>query len=237
MSLHGKKVVITGGATGIGFATAKLAVERGASVVLLGRTEEKLRNATTELGDAAAFSVLDVTDTAAVDRVFAEIGPFDHLVTSAAGSLAGKFDDLTESEYRDFFETKFWGQYRAVKAALPLLSRTGSVVLFSGFLYRKPEAGLSVFAAVNGAIEGLVKALAIEVAPVRINAISPGQIDSLGGGEPPTEAARAAYHEAVAAQLPLRRIGRPEEAAHGVIFLMENTFTTGITLDVEGGKR
>lgn len=206
-------------------------------MVLMGRTEATLKEAVEELGDAASYEVLDVTDGDAVEGAFASVGAFDHLVTCAAGSLAGPFAELAESDVRDFFETKFWGQYRSVKAALPRLARDGSVVLLSGFLYRKAEPGLSPFAAVNGAIEGLVKALAIEAAPVRVNALAPGQIDTLGGGEPMDEATHQAYVDSVAAGLPLGRIGTAEEAAHAALFLVENTFTTGITLDVDGGKR
>jgi NAD(P)-dependent dehydrogenase (short-subunit alcohol dehydrogenase family) len=237
MSLSASKVVVTGGGSGIGFATAKLAVDRGASVVLMGRTEARLKEAAEKLGDTVSYEVLDVTDGDAVERAFASVGTFDHLVTCAAGTLSGPFIELAELDVRGFFETKFWGQYRSVKAALPRLARDGSVVLLSGFLYRKAEPGLSPFAAVNGAIEALVKVLAIEAAPVRVNALAPGQIDTLGGGEPMDEATRRAYLESVAAQLPLGRIGTAEEAAHAALFLVENTFTTGITLDVDGGKR
>ena len=101
-------------------------------------------------------------------------------------------------------------------------------MLLSGFLYRKAQAGLSPFAAVNGAIEGLVKALAVEVAPIRVNGLAPGRIDTTGDLDAASEAA---------AGLPLGRIGVAEEAAHAAPFLAENTFTTGITLDVDGGER
>lgn len=235
MSLRDKRVVITGGGTGIGLATGQLAAERGASVLLLGRRESKLRQAVQTIGPAASYQVLDVTDADAMTRVFGSIGRIDHLVTCAAGITIGPFAELPEAAFRDFFEVKFWGQYRAIRAALPQLARDGSIVLLSGYLFRKPEPGFSPFAAVNGAIEALVKVLAIELAPVRINALAPGQIDTLAGliGE---EANRARI-EAASAALPLRRIGTPAEAAHAALFLAENRFTTGVTLDVDGGQR
>jgi NAD(P)-dependent dehydrogenase (short-subunit alcohol dehydrogenase family) len=236
-TLDGKRIVVTGGATGIGLATARLAVERGASVVLVSRNEERLRAAAGSLGTSASHHVLDVGDAEAVEQAFAAIGPIDHLVTCASGTIAGPFAELAEDEVRSFFEIKFWGQYRAAKAALPHLAPDGSIVLMSGFLYRKPQRDLSPFAAADGAIEGLVKALALEVAPIRVNALAAGHIDSLGGGEPMEDEARRAYHESVAAEVPLGRIGTTEEAAHAALFLAENTYLTGVTLDVDGGKR
>lgn len=235
MSLASSRMVITGGATGIGLATAQLAASRGASVVLMGRTEAKLQAAVATIGSAASYQVLDVTDEKAVDLAFSSLGEFDHLVTCAAGVTIGAFAELDERAFRDFFEVKFWGQYRAIRAALPRLSPEGSITLLSGYLYRKPSVGFSPFAAVNGAIEALVKVLAIELAPVRINALAPGQIDTLR--DTIGEEANRSRIGAAAAKLPLGRIGTPEEVAHAALFLAENRFTTGITLDVDGGER
>jgi NAD(P)-dependent dehydrogenase (short-subunit alcohol dehydrogenase family) len=235
MSLTDRRIVITGGGTGIGLATARLAAARGASVVLMGRRESKLRAAAESIGAAASYRVLDVTDGEAMKREFGSVGPIDHLVTCAAGITIGPFAELPEAAFRDFFEVKFWGQYRAIREALPRLSRDGSIVLLSGYLYRKPCAGYSPFAAVNGAIEALVKVLAIELAPVRINALVPGQVDTLG--ELIGEEANRGRVEAAAAKLPLGRIGTPDDIAHAALFLAENRFTTGITLDVDGGER
>ncbi|TDE00927.1 SDR family oxidoreductase [Jiangella asiatica] len=237
MSLSGKRVVITGGGSGIGLATARAAAARGASVVLLGRTERRLKAAADEMGPAATYRAVDVTDAAAVDEAFAELGPLDHLVCAAAGAVAGPFTDLAERDVRDFFETKFWGQYRVARAALPQIAPGGSMLLFSGFLYRKAAVGLAPFAAVNGAIEGLVKVLALEAAPVRVNALSPGRIDTLGGGEPMEPAARREYVELAGREATLGRIGTADEAAHAAVFLLENAYTTGVTLDVDGGLR
>ena len=183
-TLSGKRIVVTGGATGIGFATARLAAERGATVVLMSRNESRLQSAVQAIGDNSSAHVVDVTDADAVAHALDSIGPFDHLISSAAGLLQGPFRELSETAVRSFFEVKFWGQYRTLRTALPHLATDGSAVLVSGFLYRKARPGLSPFAAVNGAIEGLVKALALELAPIRVNAISPGQIDSWGGGGP-----------------------------------------------------
>ena len=235
MSLKDSRIVITGGGTGIGLATARLAAARGASVVVMGRRESRLQGAVEAIGAAASYRVLDVTDGDAVTRAFKAIGRFDHLVTCAAGITIGPFAELPESALRDFFEVKFWGQVRAIRAALPSLARDGSIVAVSGFLYRKPSAGYSAFAAVNGAIEALVKVLAIELAPIRINALVPGQVDTLR--EIIGDEANRGRAEAAAAKLPVGRIGTPEDLAHAALFLVENRFTTGMALDVDGGER
>jgi NAD(P)-dependent dehydrogenase (short-subunit alcohol dehydrogenase family) len=234
MNVEGKRFAITGGGSGIGLAIARLAVARGASVVLLGRTEEKLRAACAALGERASYRVLDVTDGAAVARVFEAIDSIDHLVTCAAGIIIGPFAELPEQAFREFFEGKFWGQYRAVRAALPYLNRSGSITLISGYLYRKPTPGFSAFSAVNGAIEALVKVLATELAPVRINALAPGQVDTLAGIIGPE--ANKGRCDAAAQKLPVGRIGTPDEIAHAALCLAENSFMTGMTMDVDGGE-
>jgi len=124
---------------------------------------------------------------------------------------------------------------RAIRAALPTLARDGSIVAVSGFLYRKPSAGYAPFAAVNGAIEALVKVLAIELAPIRINALVPGQIDTLR--EIIGDEANRGRVAGAAATLPVGRIGTPEDVAHAALFLVENRFMTGAALDVDGGER
>jgi NAD(P)-dependent dehydrogenase (short-subunit alcohol dehydrogenase family) len=226
--------VITGGGTGIGLAVARLAARLGASVVLLGRTSSTLENAAAAIGPAATFRAVDVTDGPGLSSVFEQIGSFDHLVTCAAEITIGPFVDLPETEFRRFFEVKFWGQYRAVRAALPHISRHGSLTLLSGYLFRKPTAGFSAFAAVNGAIEALVKVLAIELAPIRVNALVPGQVDTLERILGPQ--GNRARIESAAAALPLKRIGTVEEIAHAALFLAENTFVTGACIDVDGGQ-
>ncbi|MEX3104946.1 KR domain-containing protein [Streptomyces sp. V2] len=235
-ALSGRTVVITGAASGIGMATARLAVQRGANVVLTDLSEDALQKAVEGLGPRASYRVLNVTDAAAVDDVMGSVGTIDHLFTCASGNTIAAFTDLTEEQVRAFFEIKWWGQYRCVKAALPHIPKeTGSITLVSGFLYRKVDPGFSAYAAVNGAVEGTVKSLALELAPLRVNALAPGPIDT--HAQRMGEAEHRAYREAVSAQLPVGRPGSAEEVAHSALYLMENTFTTGITLDVDGGKR
>ncbi|WP_217247693.1 SDR family NAD(P)-dependent oxidoreductase [Streptomyces sp. AC602_WCS936] len=235
MSVEGKTLVITGAGTGIGLATAKLAASRGANVVLTDRSEEQVARAAAEIGPRASAYALDVTDSAAFERVFEAVGSFDHLFTCASGITIAPFTELTEEQVRSFFEIKWWGQYKAIKAALPRLAADGSITLVSGYLYRKVDPGYSAFAAVNGAVEATVKSLALELAPLRVNAIAPGPVDTHRKLMSPEE--HEAYVKEVSGTLPAGRPGTPEDLAHAALFLMENTFTTGHTLDVDGGKR
>ncbi len=233
--LAGKKIVITGAGHGIGRAAARLAAERGARPVLLGRDADALEEAALGIGGGAAGHAADVTDTAALAGTFEAIGPFDHLLTCAFESYHAPFAELDDGRVRDFVETKLWGQYNCVRAGLGTLSENGSVVLVSGFLNRKGEPGTVPFAIANAAVEGLARALAADLAPVRVNALSPGQIDTYGDRMDPDEHRR--YRSNVAESLPVSRPGEPEDAAHAALFLMENTFVNGEVLDVDGGRR
>lgn len=229
MSLEGKRVVITGGGSGIGFAIAKTLVERDASVVIAGRTVDKLKAAKESLGGAAETRTLDVTEEAEVKAFFADVGPFDHLVTAAAGVAVGRVLDLETSYARALMESKYWGQYHSAKYGAPLVLEGGSITLFSGWMSRKPMAGTSSFAAVDGAIEALTRILALELAPTRVNAIVPGLIDI-------SQIEERSRFGPYAAALPAGRVGTPEDVAGAILYLMENGFTTGAVLDVDGGQ-
>jgi NAD(P)-dependent dehydrogenase (short-subunit alcohol dehydrogenase family) len=155
-----------------------MVIDRGSKVILMGRTRERLKAAREELGPAATTVQLDVTDEDAVKAAFASIDRIDHLVTAAAGTLRGRLVDLDTRDARQLFEVKFWGQHHSLKYAAPRIAAHGSVVLFSGWISRKPTVEMSTLAAIDGAIEALARTMALELAPVRVNAITPGQIDT-----------------------------------------------------------
>jgi NAD(P)-dependent dehydrogenase (short-subunit alcohol dehydrogenase family) len=233
----GRTVVITGGASGIGLTTARMVVDRGGSVILMGRSPERLKAAREALGSAASTIQLDVTDEDAVRTAFADIDRVDHLVTAAAGTLRGRLVDLDTRYARQLFEVKYWGQHHSIKYAAPRMAPHGSVVLFSGWISRKPAVEMSTLAAVDGAIEALARTLALELAPVRVNAITPGQIDTPLWRSRLSETEARAHFDRVAHAHPVGRVGTADDVAQAILFLMMNGFMTGAVLDIDGGWR
>lgn len=158
-------------------------------------------------------------------------------VTAAAGTLRGRLVDLETASARSLFESKFWGQHHCAKYAATRLAQAGSITLLSGWISRKPMPGLGTLAAIDGAIEALVRVLAIELAPVRVNAVVPGQIDTPLWRARLTPDEQAAYFADLGNKLLVGRAGRAEDVADAIIFLMLNGFTTGSILDVDGGQQ
>lgn len=233
MTLEGKRILIIGGSSGMGLAVAQAAADAGADVIIAGRSVEKLQEAKKRISGGVEAVQIDVTDAASIDSAFARIGPIDHLVISGSTVAAGDIRSIKFSDAQATFDSKFWGAYRAVRAAT--LTQGGSVVLFSGIFSRRPTPGYSTVSAVNGAIEALGRGLALELAPVRVNVISPGLTDTPAYAAMP-EAQRKVFFSAAADRMPVKRIGRPADIAMAVLFLLENEITTGVVLDVDGGS-
>lgn len=236
MALGGKVVVVIGGSSGIGLAAAQQALEAGARVVIGGRSGEKLERANERLGGRARTSVVDATREDEVRAFFKDIGELDHLVTTVGGGAMGRFVDLDPAAARSAFDGKFWGQYYAARHAAARIRAGGSITLFSGIASRKPMPGMGVVAAINGAVEALCRALAVELAPVRVNVVSPGLVATPAYDRMP-EAQRQGMFNAVAGSLPVKRVGAPEDIAHTVLYLLENGYTTGTVVDIDGGHR
>lgn len=236
MSLKEKKVVIIGGSSGIGLASAKAAAKAGAYVLIAGRSQGKLHKALMEIEGEAEARPIDVTQEGEVEKFFVEIGGIDHLVTTAASGAVGPFLEMESAAFRAVFESKFWGQYYAARFGAPCIRSGGSITLFAGVASEKPMPGLAAYAAVNGAIEGLCRTLAVELAPVRVNAVSPGIVMTPAYGAMP-EKERHAMFDALAGKLPVRRAGRPEDIAQTVLYLMRNGYATGTVATVDGGHR
>jgi NAD(P)-dependent dehydrogenase (short-subunit alcohol dehydrogenase family) len=236
-NFRGQHVVITGGSSGIGLTLAEDLVQRGARVTLVGRDPAKLDAAARRLGSSASTAQVDVTDEQAVAAFFAAIDSLDHLVTAAAGTARGTVVELDVAKARALFESKYWGQYHCAKYAAPKLAATGSMVLFSGWISRKPMAGVSTLAAVDAAIEALGRTLALEIAPRRVNVITPGMIDTPLWSARLTPEQQRAHFAKMAETLPVGRAGTAADVAHAVRFLLENGFTTGAVIDIDGGQR
>lgn len=227
LPLSQKKIVIVGGSAGIGRATARSAVEAGATVVIASRDEAHLAEAAEAIGGDVHTCAFDVRDTRAMDYCLEQVAPFDHLVVTAADVQPAPFLEAELDEAKALFDTKFWGAFSAVQAAVPFLRAEGSVVLFSGVAAHRPVRGLATAAAANGAVEAFVRSLAVELAPIRINAVAPGFVDT-HGMDPQRR-------ERLEAELPAGRVGEARDLAHAVLFLLTNPYTTGTVLHVDGG--
>ncbi|MEB9684722.1 short-chain dehydrogenase [Bacillus thuringiensis serovar pingluonsis] len=230
-TLKDKRIIIIGGSSGIGLATAKQAIEQGAHVIIAGRSEEKLNAAQDVISSNFLQTyVLDNQNKEQLQNFFKEVGTFDHLFTPGASYTLGPItanDDIAESS----FIGKFWPQYYAVKYAIPFLSNSGSIVLMSGAFSQRPLKGAPAYGACNGAIESLGKALAVELAPIRVNVVSPGTIRK---ENEQNEKRLAAYEDYKSLSL-IQRPGYNDKIAHTVMYLMQNSFTTGNVLFPDGG--
>ena len=232
--LKGKKIVIIGGSSGIGFESAKQVIAQGAEVIIASRSKNKLQNAKEQLGARATAFTLDTTQEQQVQSFFEKVGQFDHLVVSAAETSSGSFLDTNTTQARQLFENKFWGQYYAAKYGAPKVLPHGSITLFSGVVAYKSMVGSSMLGAVNAAVSNLAQTLALELAPIRVNIISPGIIDTPSRNKMPEEI-RNHFYATMGNKLPVKRIGRAEDVAQSVLYLLQNSFVTGTVLHVEGG--
>lgn len=233
MQIDGKRALVLGGTSGIGLATVQMLAAKGASVTGFGRSERNLEQAAQSAPDAA-FRALDVLDRDAMAQIFEELAPFDILVNAATGGerALGPFMEMDLDGFVGSFR-KLWGYVNSVRLAGAHLPPDGCIVLVSGSPARKCNPGSSALSTVGNAVEGFVRAIAPEIAPLRINVVSPGLIDTpmfpLEG-----EARQAMFEQATANNL-IKRVGRPEEVAHAIEFVIENDFVTGTTVDVDGG--
>ena len=226
-------MVSIGGSSGMGLATAKLMHKSGYEVIIASRSQKKLEQAKKEIGEIQ-IHVLDLRVEKEISQFFSKIGPFDHLVTPGADFYMGPFIQGKTEAAKKYFDGKFWGQYCAAKHGAPHIRKGGSITFFSGAANEKPLQNFTTGCAINAAVEGLGRALALELSPIRVNTISPGVIDSpLWDTFPPLD--RSAFFEQAAEKLPAKRIGHTEDIAKAVQFLIECGFATGSVVHVDGG--
>lgn len=232
--LNGQTIVILGGSSGIGLATAQAAQAAGAKVIITGRSSERLAKARAALGSGAEAHAVDASDEAATRALFERLPAVDHVfITAGTLVLDGKLAP-ERSVLEPAMDMRFWGAVHAAKYAAPRMRAGGSLVFMSGTAARRPLPGASVATASCAAVDGLARALALDLAPLRVNSIQPGYVDTplfdgLFGAE------RDNILAAAGAKLPVGRIGKPEEIADAVLFLMGNGYVTGINLVVDGG--
>ncbi|MFJ8437183.1 SDR family oxidoreductase [Kitasatospora sp. NPDC094019] len=229
-----RRVVVIGGTSGIGFAVARAAAAQGSNVVVASSSQDRVDLAVKKLGGPAEGIVLDVADEAALAAFFDRIGEFDHLVYTAGEPLLLKpLADLGGGESRAFFERRFWGALLAAKYATPKLRPGGSITLTSGAFATRPVPGALLGAGITAAVEGVTRALALELAPLRVNAVRVGAVrtELWDSTVPEPEA----FLRAQGSRLPVQRVGTPEEAAAAYLYLLDNGYATGTVLTLDGG--
>jgi NAD(P)-dependent dehydrogenase (short-subunit alcohol dehydrogenase family) len=229
--LKNQKIVVVGGGSGIGYAVAQKAVNAGAEVVIASRSLEKLQAAAERLGVRVRVEQVDASDAQPVINFFHRVGPFDHLAATIKPQLpSGRFLENEVAIVHAAFEAKFWGQYQLAKHGAQYIRPNGSIVLTSGIASHRSYLGYSAVSAMNAAIETLSKAIAIELAPIRVNTVCPGFVDT----EPPIPA-RAQHVKMLAPTLPLNRLGAANEVAEAYLYLFGNPYSTGSVVVVDGG--
>jgi NAD(P)-dependent dehydrogenase (short-subunit alcohol dehydrogenase family) len=236
--LSDNHVVVIGGSSGMGYATAEEAVREGARVTIASGNRVRCLAAAARLGGGVGGAVCDLASPASIERFFAAAGAIDHLVITAQASCAiatiRPLADLDWADAEAVFAVKFFGTLRAIRAATPRLTKQGSVILVSGAASRRIIAGHAVLGGLNAAVEAAGRQLAKELAPIRVNVLSPGLVRSDAYAGMPDQQREALYLKR-AGELPVGRIGDPADIAVAAIHLMRNGYVTGAVQDIDGG--
>ncbi len=230
MDVAGRKALVFGGTSGIGLATAKQLQDLGAKVVAIGRNPDRAG----DLPAGIEFKQCDVRDRDMLAALFEDCAPYDILISAATGGAraAGPFMEMDMDGYQASFD-KLWGYANCVRLGAGRLSQDGAIVLVSGSPARKAKPGQVAISSVGGAVEALVRAVAPEISPQRLNVVSPGVIDTPMFG--PASQQREDFVKAATANNLIPRGGTADEVAQAILFTVQNDFVTGTTIDVDGG--
>ena len=236
MTLNEQRIVVIGGSSGMGLATAQAAAREGAAVTVVSSRPERVDAALAELPDGCDGAVLDVRDERAVAALFDRVGELDHLVFTAGDAFTPRrLTEMSSADARAVLDVRFWGAVEVIRSAAPRIRMGGSIAPTTGTVGQRPVPGAALAAAGAGAAEGLVRGLAAELAPVRVNAVRAGAIRT-----PLWDAVPEPQREAVFARLAQRTllgtIGEPEEIALAHLYLMQNRYVTGTVLTIDGGQ-
>jgi len=235
MHLSGKRVVLLGGTSGIGLATAKAVSAEGAQAVVASSRQSSVDHAIQQLPNGAEGRAVNLSDPRETTAFLASLGDFDHLVYTAGEPLAlMPVKDLDVQDAASFFQLRYFGVLSAVRAATPHLKPGGSITLTTGIAKDRPGPGWAVAASICGAVEALTKALAVELAPIRVNAVSPGVVRSpLWSGM--SEQEQEQMYREIGKTLPAGRVGEVEDIARAYLYLITQPYSTGTVLTLDGG--
>ncbi|MEU1789212.1 SDR family oxidoreductase [Streptomyces sparsogenes] len=234
-ALQGQRLVVVGAGSRTGRALAKAASAAGATVVLAGPDPRKLEWTAGELSGPSEVLALDLADERSIIAFAGQVGRFDHLVSTAAMPANGPLKDLELADVQRAFSAKVIGPLLLAKHLAGQVAENGSFTFFSGVAAWRPAPARTVMATTNGALAFLVQALAVEIAPVRVNAVSPGIVDSGSWDGLGTD--KEAFLRGVAERNPARRVGSPEDLVKAVLYAIDNPYVTGTVLHVDGGGR
>jgi NAD(P)-dependent dehydrogenase (short-subunit alcohol dehydrogenase family) len=234
-NLKGKKVVVLGGSVGIGFSTAKAAAAAGAEVIIVSSNSERLKNALSALPANARSFTVDLGNEQAIAALFADIGQFDHLVYTAGEALQlGNIADTDVDAAKQFFTVRYWGAFSAVKYAAGHINAGGSITLSGGSAGRRPGAGWALGASICAAMEGFTRAMAVELAPTRVNIVVPGLVKTGLWSNMSTEEQNELFNH-FSEKLPVKYVAGPDDIAMSYLHLMQQPYCTGQSIVVDGG--
>src|SRR6266850_5534387 len=235
MSLQDTRIVILGGTSGLGFATAEAAAHEGARIAIASSSRERVDRAVAALPAGTEGFVVDVSREDDIARFFATVGRFDHLVFTAGEALTlNPLSTMRLDTAREAFTRRYWGALSAVKYGRAGIRPGGSIVLTTGAAKDRPHRGWAVAASICGAIDALTRALAVELAPIRVNAVSPGVVRT-ALWDNMAESDREALYREVGNALPVGRVGEASDIAEAYLYLMREGFSTGQVIAVDGG--
>jgi len=235
MGFASKRIVVLGGTSGIGFAVATAAAHAGATVVVASSRKQRVDEALSLLPVGCEGHVLDLTDSDAIEHFFSRVGSYDHLVyTAGEPLLLRNLDALDLAEARRFFETRYWGAFAAAKFGVRGIRPGGSIVFSSGTASQRPISGWSIVASALSAMEGLARALAVELAPIRVNVVTPGLVKT-ELWRSMDKSQRDKLYQDTANNLLVRHVGEAHEIAQAYLYCMSQTYLTGQTMVTDGG--
>src|SRR5258708_7011866 len=235
MSLRGKRAVIIGGTSGIGFAVAEALLNEHAEVLVVSSRKENVEAAVKRLSDGVRGFAVDVRKEDEIKHFFDRLGAFDHLVFTAgdwAAMAGGALADVDIDKTGAVFAIRFWGALTAVKHAHKSIAHGGSITLTDGMIAHRPRKGAALSTAMAGAIEHLTRGLAVELAPVRVNAVCPGAVRTEVWNSIPEDKREERFRRMTERQ-PLPRVGEPSEIAEAYLYLLRGGYTTGQALRVD----